>query len=157
MADPTFKDLAPWMGTIMAFGAMLIGFGKLRASVAMKEDVSEEIEKAVDDAVEECSERCEFQKTSCQTEVAQKINGVERMVQSVDKKTDEIKDGFEKAVEKIQILVIDLHEKQSKRIEDMDSKRERAKDDMNQKFQDMSEGVQRSIGRLEGLIKNGSR
>lgn len=57
---------------------------------------------------------------------------------------------FTKKIDEVKDLVIDLHKRQSAKIEEMDEKRERAKDDMSEKFSE----IKGAIGELKGAIEN---
>jgi len=54
-----------------------------------------------------------------------------------------------KKIDDLKILVIELHEKQSKRIEDMDNKREQAKDIQNEEMKKLHQ----TIGQIKGLVQ----
>jgi hypothetical protein len=69
--------------------------------------------------------------------------------QDVGKKVEEINKSIQTSNKELRVLVIDLHSKQSDRIEKMDEKRELAKDGNTKSISELNT----AIGRIEGVLE----
>lgn len=147
----TFWQIAP---TLVSLAVLIIGWiyalGKMNAMMATKQElqkvkedllsnisiVKSSITENIDCVKIDFKEYCKEHQTSCSLGVGNKI------------------DDLKSFVAELKTLVVELHDKQGIKIEDMDRKRENAKQETSEEFKK----IHRAIGQIEGQIKkyNGS-
>jgi valyl-tRNA synthetase len=107
--------LGPAITLLICFGGVLVSWGRVKQMIDLNQKRMDEVEDMQSKVVMKSD--CEKQSEKCRQALCAKIS--------------EVKDG----VKDLRALVVELHEKQSQRITELDHRREQAKDNYAQDFQ----------------------